>query len=768
MGTYRLIRILKAVLPIIVLLLVGIPARKYWISRGHSVSVAPTGVPLAADLAIHTVDLTLTSTDGPRNVFRVQAKEQFYFKDNKHKLRDVHVVIFGEKPGDFDQVITGDQCIYDESTKDVHFTGNVKAQLNATTAVHTEELTYSQQDRTITSPVRTHVEQPGEMTGDADQLKYSVGSELLLLTGNVGMLMSNGESLHTGIAEFQKKENWAAVSGGVYLEATNGWLRGTGGHADLYPGTYRPSIVTIDGDVTSESHSANSPDTLKSHSNSLVSVLTPAGAIQHVSARGDVRAEQLSKGALQTITGSEVESALDERGHVDTIEARQATAPYAKMVGSSGRSLTSAIIQIKSEGAASNVSTITTGANSTLEAGESTIEGEKFHLKQSPEKVEFNTDVFANLKSKTKDGERKSSADKTTATINGTTNALDKLTQTGTFSFREGARSGFADKAVFTEGGNRTELTGHFSFKEGARSGKANRAIFTEGGNTIEMWESVSFNDGSHRGSAAHAKFSNGGDRVDLESPTGSKAIVVDTEKKLEIQAQTISMNQKTNAFTAKTNVITISTAQAEDVRVTAGSAESDGELVHYKDNVDLFRGQTTHIHANSIDPDKNNGFIADGNVDSKMEGMETKADNLKYDDVKKTAVYTGKVHAVKKDDKKGTMILDAADMTLLMESGSAASTGSSAQQKSKLKELQANGNVRVSQGVRNGTGDHLVYDYALDRMTLTADPGSCATMNDPRDGFISGVSMQWTTGGKVTLVRDSQGKCTPKIPLAK
>jgi hypothetical protein len=55
------------------------------------------------------------------------------------------------------------------------------------------------------------------------------------------MQMSNGEALHADLGEFQKKENWASVIWErPILQATNGWLRGSNGRADLQPGTYRP------------------------------------------------------------------------------------------------------------------------------------------------------------------------------------------------------------------------------------------------------------------------------------------------------------------------------------------------------------------------------------------------------------------------------------------------------------------------------------------------------------------------------------------------
>ena len=134
MTSYRLIRILRVVLPIVVLILIGIPARNYWLGRSRNVSPEPAPVTSAPDLMVHTVGLTLSHYDGPKEVFRVTAKEEFFTRDNIHKLRDVRVVIAGEKPGDFSRIISGDSCTYDVSTGDIYFSGNVAAQLDATTA----------------------------------------------------------------------------------------------------------------------------------------------------------------------------------------------------------------------------------------------------------------------------------------------------------------------------------------------------------------------------------------------------------------------------------------------------------------------------------------------------------------------------------------------------------------------------------------------------------------------------------------------------------
>jgi lipopolysaccharide export system protein LptA len=757
MGTYRLVRILRAVLPVIVLVLIGIPARNYWKSRDLTMSAEPSTIPSSPDLSVHTLDLTFSRFDG-RPVLRVTAKEQFYFKDNTYKLRDVNLVISGDKPGDFDRVISGDQCLYNQATGYVHFTGNVKAQLDATTSARTEELIYTPEDRVIASPVRTHIEQPGEMMGDVDQLKYWIGTELLLLTGNVAMQMSNGESLHTDVAEFQKKENWTSVKGGVFLEASNGWLRGNSGRADLQPGTYRPLNVKIDGDVTSESRNVRSADILKTHSNALTSVLTPEGVIQHVLARGDVRADQLTAAATKTITGAEVEAWLNDHGQLDRMEARQVVAPYAKMV-ESGRSLVSELIQINSDGSSMDRSRVTTSENSTLDASGSVITGRAFNIVQS-ENIAFDTKSPATITSKTKNGvERVTSGNTTQVDINSKTNALERLTQTGNFTFKEGkTRSGNADKGVITEGGNRIDLIGNFSFTEGTRSGKAGHALFTDNGDTVEMWDSVSFKDTSRRGSAAYVKFRDGGDII-LNSPTGVPAKIVDTEKKSEVQGRVIKLNQITNDFDATTDVYTESTAQPEIVKVYANHASSNGDLIQYNGKVMLYRGMSTEIKADSITPDKNNGFSAIGHVDSRIEGMTAQADTLKYDGTANTALYSGNVTATK-DDKKGKMVLHASDMTLTIEPADPKT-----QKQARLRQLTANGKAKskvvVTQGQRRGTGDQLTYNYLTDEVTLTAGNGSEVTIDDPPNKSMSNATWaNWkSAGGQIEARNDRGGK---------
>jgi LPS export ABC transporter protein LptC len=784
MGTYRLIRLMRVVLPVVVLVLIAIPARNYLTSRDRVAAKSPAVPGSAPDVIVHTLGETFTHRENGRDVFKVKAEELISFKNKKHELRGVHVVIFGEKPvipgdknGDFDQTVKADSGIYDQDGGDIHFFGNVRAQLDEKTWISTEELVYVHQERMISSPVRTHVEQPGEMTGDADRLSYSKGTQLLSMTGNAGMKMSNGESLHADAAEFQKLENWTSLSGNVFLEATNGWLRGTNGHADLEPGTYRPTLVTIEGDVTSESRvgrDAESPDsaaksdrragTLKTHSNKIVSVISPQGVIQSVAARGDVRAEQMSKDEFQTMTGDEIDATLSS-GHLDTMDARRANKPYAEMK-QAGRSIVSDVIRIKSNGTVPNEDgtltenvTVRTGGNSVLNTADTTITGKDFKIDQTG-KLIFETPARATIDS----GKRRTSADNTLATINNKTNSLESLTQIGHFQFKEGQRSGSADSAVITQNGDRVELKGAFSFEELTRSGKANHALITDNGNTIEMWDSVSFKDGSRRGTAAHARFSDGGETVNLDTPAPGLSKVVDDEKKSEIQARKISFNQTTNHVEAKDNVISVSRAQSEVVTVTAAQAVSNSDLVSYFGGVDLSRG-ATRIRADKIIPEKDNGFIAEGHVDSHIEGMHATADKLVYDDVNKTATYTGKVDA-KNDGKSGEMKLKSDEMKVILESADSGKTGDRTSESNGVKEIRANGRVDLTQGARKGSADHLIYDYKTEKVTMWSDSPATVILDGPEEGHMIGIRVEWTANGKVRMQFGPGGKVPSTITV--
>ena len=180
------------------------------------------------------------------------------------------------------------------------------------------------------------------------------------------------------------------MAGNVIIKSASGWIRGKAGRADLQPGTYKPTKITIETDVTAESRQGGF--SWKLRSGSLEADISSEGTAERVRTRGGVELERMGGDGRQIMTAGEVDAALDASGKVEGIEARQ----NARMVFGSDRTLQSDLIWINGTGG------IATRDESVLRVGDSTIEGREFTIQQG-DIVQFNTQARANLQS----GERK-------------------------------------------------------------------------------------------------------------------------------------------------------------------------------------------------------------------------------------------------------------------------------------------------------------------------------------------------------------------------
>ena len=445
MTTHRIIRLLRVVLPLIVIALISIFVWNYR-SRQGATAVPPKAADLPQNLAVLNEGFSYSRTEGGRTVFTVKAKTTLGFQDNKYMLRDVEVIVYGENDGDPERRVVSDECSYDDETLDFRFIGHVVAQLDEKTTVRTEELLYNNQSRIVVSNVKTLIEQPGTMTGQANSMHYALDAGLVNLEGNVRVQLADGATLESGTALFHSKENWADVSNGVYLTSANGWVRGDRGRAELESQSFRPRTIVIDGNVTAASRGTDSADRWNIRAGWLLASIAPGGGAEHVFTRGDVRIEKISTTGNQVLTGGEVDASIDAQGAVSAVAARQ----NAQMVMGSDRVLTSDTIFSNPAGGVS-----TEGA-SKLQMGESTIEGRQFLIEQAETTTTFNTTFRATLRS----GERQTSADSTNAKIDSKTNQLVELVQTGNFMFSEGARRGIAQTARITDSGDVITLEG--------------------------------------------------------------------------------------------------------------------------------------------------------------------------------------------------------------------------------------------------------------------------------------------------------------------
>src|SRR2546421_5138762 len=140
---HRLVRILRFVLPLVVLALAAVPAWNYLARRAQKSDVIRRGAQLPRNVSVHTEGFTLSRTAGGKTLFTVHAKSNLGFKDNKGVLEDVDVIVYPTNAGEAPKTIRGKNCTYDQENNDFQFDGDVVVQLDDKTTVYTQHLTYS-------------------------------------------------------------------------------------------------------------------------------------------------------------------------------------------------------------------------------------------------------------------------------------------------------------------------------------------------------------------------------------------------------------------------------------------------------------------------------------------------------------------------------------------------------------------------------------------------------------------------------------------------
>jgi len=443
--THRLVRALQVLLPILVVVLVAIPAWNYFVRHSPGSSAVKADRRLPTGVSVHSDGFTFSQTEGGRTSYTVRAKTYLGVKDNKSMLEDVDVTVYGATEKDPTRTIRGQRCTYAQDSSDFQCNGNVEIQLDPRTVVRTEELLYNHRDGIATSPQHAHLEQEGT-TGEADRFEYGVNTGLLKLNGHVKIDRPDETHLQTESAIFQQKENWTTMSGGVYLQSPTSWIRGTTGRADLEPGTFKPKTITIEGGVTGESHPVMTGETWKIRAGRLDATMSPAGYVEHAITHDDAEIEKIARDTRQLLRGAEIDITLNA-GKVDIVEAKQT----ARMIMGSDQTLESSQIWTNASGS------VQTKDKSVLKFGDSIIEGREFNIENGEDVVIFSTARHATLKKGT---DQDSSADQTKARFDNRTNMLIDLVQTGNFQFRTSQYKGHAQNGKFEDGGNIVILEG--------------------------------------------------------------------------------------------------------------------------------------------------------------------------------------------------------------------------------------------------------------------------------------------------------------------
>ena len=443
--THRLIQISRVVLPILVIALVAFPAWNYYARLVKKAEPSKVGPKLPGGVSVRTDGFTYSRTEAGQTKFTIHAKQSLGFKDEKYILKDVEATVYGATEHDPAREIRGQDCTYEPPTNNFSCTGNVEVQLDENTTVRTESMTYNHQDGIVTAPQHATLDRSGTKAY-ANAFEYGTNSGLLKLNGNVDIQTPDHLEIQTGSAVFQQKENWATMTGGVLMKSTTGWIRGLTARADLHPNTYKPKVITIEGNVTGESQSQERRETWKLRSGWLEATMAPDGTVDTVKTRNDAELEKVAADAHQTLNGNEIDTTL-KNGKVDVIEARQ----NARMVMGADQTLESSQIWTNAVGS------VQTKDRSVLKVGDSTIEGRDFTIENGEDVVTFNTPRHATMKKL--DGQE-SSSDQTRASFDSRTNMLIELVQSGNFQFRTPDYYGHAQNGRFEEGGSVITLQG--------------------------------------------------------------------------------------------------------------------------------------------------------------------------------------------------------------------------------------------------------------------------------------------------------------------
>jgi lipopolysaccharide transport protein LptA len=301
---------------------------------------------------------------------------------------------------------------------------------------------------------------------------------LLKLNGDVKVQMPDHVELETGSALFHQKENWTTMSGGVFIKSSDGWIRGLTGRATLEPDTYKPTTITIDGNVTAESLSQTANEKWKLRSDWLEATISTTGTAEKVRTRGNVEIEKIAGNASQRLNGDEIDTQLKE-GKVDLLEARQ----NARMAFGPDQTLEASQIWTTATGS------VRTSDSSILKVGEATIQGKEFVIDNGDDIVTFNTLRRATLE---KEGGFKSSSDQTRARFGSKTSTLLELVQTGNFQFRTPEYEGRAQSGTFEEGGTVVTLEGSPVVTDSAKRLEAARIRVNQNDNTFVATKNVS------------------------------------------------------------------------------------------------------------------------------------------------------------------------------------------------------------------------------------------------------------------------------------
>ncbi len=438
---YNLIRALRVVIPILVAVLIAIPAWNYLSSRAARPAVPAPPPGLGEDVEEVTEDIQYTQREAGQTVFTVDADRNLGMADGRNLLEGVVITIAGQDASSPDRLIESDNCGVDGASGNIRCTGNIEIRGgfgsdNETVIRTTDDIVYNTGTQAIEILGSAKIVSPGVFEADAGRLSFRLAENVLEVSGGVNVTTAAGSTLSVDAARYYKAGNRIELLGGVRLRSGHGEVRSALSEIALVPDTWDPSQVSFYGDVSATSSEAENRVTVTSDS---VHVDLVGGSLRQVTAEGTARVESSDAARRRLLRGDTVVGSFSDDEELQAIESSGS----GLMLFGDGQQLRSDYI--RNEIASS---TVRSGARSILEVGEFRVEGSDFAIEQGdlirftsarPAVIDFPSGTL--------------SAPNTTAAFDPESAELTELIQTGGAEFDRDGLAGTADRIEFGEDG---------------------------------------------------------------------------------------------------------------------------------------------------------------------------------------------------------------------------------------------------------------------------------------------------------------------------
>lgn len=454
--------------------------------------------PVPGNVQQQSSQFSYSKVVGDKTLFTVRASRATEYKDqNRSMLQDVLITMYGRK-GDRDDTISAHECSYLPATGQIQCQGEVQIQLSnksskagaAGGGMHlaTRDISFDPVSEMVSTPDDISLQIPGGR-GSATGVDYDTKNEVVKFKSNVQLFLgmpsrrlATPVSLQGSSLEYRRSDGLMQLSGPVTAQEGDARLNAGALTFQLDP-EMNPSRLLADHGVQITDVAAGRSASLKAER--METVLGKKGAIDRISADGDVHAQQKTSSGERRFFAQHVELVAANRdgrneprmlhavGDIqadsqrDGVSQRLQTASlrveFAPAQNKSGLRVLSANTQTPGE-----IAFMRPGENDHLHAGKLTAEfnpqGQLIKL-TGAEGANTSQQIGAKAPQVT-------SARDLTAAFSGSA-GWARIDESGGFKFQQGDRTASADRAIITRATNEIVLDGNASIKDASSNTSA-------------------------------------------------------------------------------------------------------------------------------------------------------------------------------------------------------------------------------------------------------------------------------------------------------